>query len=63
VKREVPVSERLTLNELNAFQIGDYVVHMEHGIGVFGGLVQTNNNGKVQEAIKLIYKDNDVIFV
>lgn len=63
IKREVPVSERLTLNELNAFQIGDYVVHIDHGVGVFGGLVKTNINGKVQEAIKLIYKDNDVIFV
>lgn len=63
VKREVPASERLTLNELNAFQIGDYVVHIDHGIGIFGGLVKTNVNGKVQEAIKLIYKDNDVIFV
>ncbi len=63
IKREVPVSERLTLNELSAFQIGDFVVHIDHGVGVFGGLVKTNVNGKVQEAIKLIYKDNDVIFV
>ncbi len=63
IKREVPVSERLTINELNAFQIGDYIVHIDHGVGVFGGLVKTNINGKVQEAIKLIYKDNDVIFV
>ncbi len=63
IKREVPVSERLTINELNSFQIGDYVVHIDHGVGVFGGLVKTNINGKVQEAIKLIYKDNDVIFV
>ncbi|MBQ7773808.1 MAG: transcription-repair coupling factor [Bacteroidales bacterium] len=63
IKREVPRSERLTLNELSAFQIGDYVVHIDHGVGVFGGLVKTNMNGKVQEAIKLIYKDNDVIFV
>ncbi len=63
IKREVAVSERLTLNDLNAFQIGDYIVHIDHGVGVFGGLVKTNINGKVQEAIKLIYKDNDVIFV
>ena len=63
IKREVPRSERLTLNELSAFQIGDYVVHIDHGVGIFGGLVKTNLNGKVQEAIKLIYKDNDVIFV
>lgn len=63
VKREVPVSERLTINELNSFHIGDYVVHIDHGVGIFGGLVKTNINGKIQEAIKLIYKDNDVIFV
>lgn len=63
VKREVQASERLTLDELNAFRIGDYVVHIDHGVGIFGGLVKTNVNGKVQEAIKLIYKDNDVIFV
>ena len=63
IKREVAVSERLTINDLNAFQIGDYIVHIDHGVGVFGGLVKTNINGKVQEAIKLIYKDNDVIFV
>lgn len=63
VKREVERSERLTINELNAFQVGDYVVHIDHGVGVFGGLVKTNINGKVQEAVKLIYKDNDVIFV
>ena len=48
---------------MSAFQIGDYIVHIDHGVGVFGGLVKTNLNGKVQEAIKLIYKDNDVIFV
>lgn len=63
IKREVATSERLTLNELNAFNIGDYIVHIDHGVGVFGGLVKTNINGKVQEAVKLIYKDNDVIFV
>ena len=38
-------------------------MHIDHGVGIFGGLVKTNLNGKVQEAIKLIYKDNDVIFV
>lgn len=63
IKREVERSERLTINELNAFQIGDYVVHIDHGVGVFGGLVKTNINGKIQEAVKLIYRDNDVIFV
>lgn len=63
VKRQVERSERLTINELSSFQIGDYVVHIDHGVGRYGGLVKTNVNGKIQEAIKLEYKDNDVIFV
>ena len=62
-KREVTSSERLTLNDLMSFQIGDYVVHIDHGVGRFGGLVRTDINGKMQEAIKLTYKDGDVIFV
>ena len=62
-KREVSSSERLTLNDLMAFNIGDYVVHIDHGVGRFGGLVHTDVNGKMQEAIKLTYKDGDVIFV
>lgn len=61
--RSVEKSERLTINDLNSFQIGDYIVHIEHGVGVFGGLVKTNINGKVQEAVKLIYRDGDVIFL
>ena len=62
-KREVTSSERLTLNDLMSFNIGDYVVHIDHGVGRFGGLVHTDINGKMQEAIKLTYKDGDVIFV
>lgn len=62
-KREVTSSERLTLNDLMAFNIGDYVVHIDHGVGRFGGLVRTDINGRQQEAIKLIYKDGDVVFV
>ncbi len=53
----------LTLKELNQLQVGDYVVHIDHGIGKFGGLVHTNINGKQQEMIKLIYRDNDLLFV
>jgi transcription-repair coupling factor (superfamily II helicase) len=63
VKRQVERSERLTINEIMAFRIGDYVVHIDYGVGKFGGLVKTNVNGKIQEAIKLVYKDNDVVFV
>ena len=53
----------LTLKELNQLQIGDYVVHTDHGIGRFGGLVHVPENGKMQEMIKLIYRDNDILFV
>ena len=53
----------MTLKELNQFQLGDYMVHVDHGIGTFGGLVKTNVNGKMQEMVKLIYRDDDIIFV
>ena len=53
----------LSLKELNQFTTGDYIVHIDHGIGQFGGLVRTEVNGKMQEAIKLIYQNNDIIFV
>ena len=53
----------MTLKELNQFVIGDYLVHIDHGIGVFGGLVRTNVNGKMQEMVKIIYQNNDIIFV
>lgn len=62
-QRTVEKSERLTINELNSFEIGDYIVHIDHGVGQFGGLVKTTVGGKQQEAVKLIYRDGDVIFV
>lgn len=53
----------ITLKEINQLQIGDYVVHEDHGIGQFAGLVTTNFNGRPQETIKLIYKGGDTVFV
>lgn len=53
----------LSLKELHQFSIGDYVVHIDHGVGQFGGLVRTEINGNIQEVIKLIYQNNDIIFV
>jgi transcription-repair coupling factor len=53
----------LSLKELNQFTTGDYIVHIDHGVGQFGGLVRTEVNGKMQEAIRLIYQNNDIIFV
>lgn len=53
----------LTLKELQEFQIGDYVVHMDHGVGKFGGLVRVPQGNGYQEKIKIIYKNDDVVFV
>ena len=53
----------LTLKELKEFGIGDYIVHIDHGVGKFGGLVRIPNGNATQEAIKLIYKNEDVVFV
>ena len=53
----------ITLKEINQLQIGDYVVHSDHGIAKFGGLVTTPVNGKPQEMIKLNYRDGANVFV
>ena len=53
----------MTLRELNELRPGDYVVHSDHGIGQFGGLVTTAVNGKRQEMLKIIYRDGDTLFV
>ena len=53
----------ITLKELNQLQIGDYVVHIDHGIGKFAGLVTTNFHGRSQESIKLVYRNDDTIYV
>jgi transcription-repair coupling factor (superfamily II helicase) len=53
----------ITLKEINQLKVGDYVVHVDHGIGEFAGLVTTNFNGRPQETIKLMYKGGDTVFV
>ena len=53
----------LSLKELNQFTPGDYIVHIDHGIGQFGGLVRMEVNGKMQEVVKLIYQNHDAIFI
>ena len=63
LRGEIKRDEQMTVAELNALKVGDYVVHIDHGVGRFGGLVKLNENGRVKEAIKLIYKDNDILFV
>ncbi len=55
--------EALSVKELSGLHPGDYVVHVDHGIGMFGGLERIEINGKKQETVRLVYKDNDVLFV
>ncbi|MDG1161771.1 MAG: transcription-repair coupling factor, partial [Flavobacteriaceae bacterium] len=55
--------QSITLKELNNLDIGDYVTHIDHGIGKFGGLQKIDVEGKNQEAIKLIYGDRDILYV
>ena len=64
IRRTVEKSEQLTINDLTSFAIGDYVVHIDYGVGIFGGLVRMKDDkGRMHEVVKLMYKDNDVVFV
>ncbi|HKL37524.1 MAG TPA: transcription-repair coupling factor, partial [Bacteroidales bacterium] len=63
IKSGFSKKERLNIEELNNLHPGDYVVHVDHGIGKFGGLEKIEVNGKTQEAVRLIYKDNDILYV
>ena len=64
IRRTVEKSEQLTINDLTSFAIGDYIVHMDYGVGIFGGLVRMKDDrGRMHEVVKLTYKDNDVVFV
>ena len=53
----------LSLKELGQIEVGDYVVHVDHGVGRFGGLIRTEVNGRMQEMIKLVYLNNDILLV
>ena len=63
INGEIRRDEQMTVAELNQLRPGDYVVHIDHGVGRFGGLVKINENGRTHEAIKLVYRDGDVLFV
>ena len=64
IRRSVEKSEQLTINDLTSFNIGDYIVHIDHGVGIFGGLVRIKDDkGRMHEVVKLIYKDNDTVLV
>lgn len=55
--------EAMSLKELRGLNPGDYVVHIDHGVGRFGGLEKIEVSGKLQEAIRLVYRDNDIVYV
>ncbi|MBQ8307439.1 MAG: DEAD/DEAH box helicase, partial [Alistipes sp.] len=63
IRGEIKRDEQMTVQELNQLRPGDYVVHIDHGVGRFDGLVKINEGGRVHEAIKLVYRDGDVLFV
>ncbi len=53
----------LSLKELGQIEPGDYIVHIDHGVGKFAGLLRTEVGGRMQEMIKLVYQNNDIVFV
>ena len=55
--------QTITLKELNSLSVGDFVTHIDHGIGKFGGLQKIEVDDKLQEAIKLVYADNGIVYV
>ena len=63
IKNGYSKKQTITLKELSSLSVGDYVTHIDHGIGKFGGLQKIEVEGKMQEAIKLVYADNDIVYV
>ncbi len=63
LKSNYSKKQNITLKELTTLSVGDYVTHIDHGIGRFGGLQKIQVEGKTQEAIKLVYADNDIVYV
>ena len=63
VKQAYNKNKAITLRTLRELQPGDYVTHIDHGVGVYSGLQKIDVNGRLQEAVRLIYKDKDVLYV
>lgn len=63
IKNSIAKKQTISLKELTSLSIGDYVTHIDHGIGKFGGLQKIEVDGKFQEAIKLVYAENDIVYV
>lgn len=63
IRDKFPGKQALGIKELNELKPGDYITHIDHGIGVFSGLEKIEVNGRLQEAIRLIYKDQDILYI
>lgn len=63
VKQAYNKNKALTLRTLRELQPGDFVTHIDHGVGVYSGLQKMEVNGRLQEAVRLIYKDSDILYV
>ncbi|MEN9697013.1 MAG: transcription-repair coupling factor [Bacteroidota bacterium] len=63
VKQAYSKSKAITLRTLRDLQSGDYVTHIDHGVGVYSGLQKIEVNGHMQEAVRIIYKDSDILYV
>jgi transcription-repair coupling factor (superfamily II helicase) len=63
LKKNYSKSEAITLKDLYSLKPGDFVTHIDHGVGRFAGLETMEVNGKQQESIRLVYKDNDVLYI
>ena len=63
VKQAYSKSKAITLRTLRDLQPGDYVTHIDHGVGVYSGLQKIEVNGQTQEAVRIIYKDSDILYV
>ena len=63
VKQAFSKSKALTLKTLRDLQPGDYVTHIDHGVGTYSGLQKLEVNGKWQEAVRIIYRDSDILYV
>ena len=63
IKSNLSKREAVTLKEISGLVPGDYVVHTDHGVGKFAGLSKIENNGKFQEVVRLVYKNEDTLLV
>lgn len=63
IKQAFSKSQAVSLKALRELEPGDFVVHIDHGVGVFSGLEKIEVNGQLQEAVRLVYRDNDLLYV